>query len=182
MLALVAGAVFTACHRSEGVSSTSADAEIARARSAGLVEKRESRGLQTAAAGRASRSASPHNNTTFTQHEGTEAPFRNAFWNNHEPGLYVDIVSGEPLFSSADKSESGTGWPSFTRPIDPARSFAVRTARSVRLRTEGVLSDRQSSHLGHVFNLMARAHRVLATVTNSASLRFIPVKDLAEQG
>ena len=86
-----------------------------------------------------------------TQQDATERPFRNAYWDNHEPGIYVDVVSGEPLFSSLDKFDSGTGWPSFTRPLEPA-SVRTREDRTLlALRTE-VRSAQADSHLGHLFD------------------------------
>jgi len=86
-----------------------------------------------------------------TQHEATEPPFRNAYWNNHEEGLYVDVVTGEPLFSSRDKFESGTGWPSFTRPVDP-RSVREHTDATLGMIRTEVRSASGDSHLGHVFD------------------------------
>ena len=86
-----------------------------------------------------------------TQHEGTEPPFRNEFWDNHEPGIYVDVVSGEPLFSSTDKFDSGTGWPSFTRPIDTKNVNEKEDRRLFMRRTE-VRSAHGDSHLGHLFD------------------------------
>jgi peptide methionine sulfoxide reductase msrA/msrB len=115
-----------------------------------------------------------------TQNEGTEPPFQNEFWNNHEAGLYVDIVSGEPLFSSKDKYESGTGWPSFTRPLEPARIESHDDATLGMSRTE-VHSKIAGSHLGHVFD-DGPAPTGLRYCINSASLRFIPVKDLEKEG
>ena len=86
-----------------------------------------------------------------TRQDATERPFRNAYWDNHEPGIYVDVVSGEPLFSSLDKFDSGTGWPSFTRPLEPA-SVRTREDRTLlALRTE-VRSAQADSHLGHLFD------------------------------
>src|SRR5882762_8324190 len=86
-----------------------------------------------------------------TQHEGTEAPFRNAYWNNHEAGIYVDVVSGEPLFSSADKFESGTGWPSFTRPLESS-NVVVAADNTHGMSRDEVRSKHGDSHLGHVFD------------------------------
>src|SRR5262249_22683665 len=86
-----------------------------------------------------------------TQHEGTEAPFHNEYWNNHADGIYVDVVSGEPLFSSKDKFDSGTGWPSFTKPLVPANLVTKEDHELLESRTE-VRSKRADSHLGHVFD------------------------------
>jgi methionine-R-sulfoxide reductase len=86
-----------------------------------------------------------------TQREGTEPPFRNAYWNNHQPGIYVDVVTGAPLFSSLDKFESGTGWPSFLRPLVP-ENLSVRQDRSHGMVRTEVRSKHGDSHLGHLFN------------------------------
>jgi methionine-R-sulfoxide reductase len=115
-----------------------------------------------------------------TQHEGTEAPFRNAYWNNHEQGIYVDVVSGEPLFSSLDKFESGTGWPSFTRPLE-AEAVSTRTDRSLFSTRTEVRSRVANSHLGHVFE-DGPAPDGLRYCMNSASLRFVPVARLEAEG
>ncbi|MDQ4213028.1 peptide-methionine (R)-S-oxide reductase MsrB [Microbacterium capsulatum] len=116
-----------------------------------------------------------------TQQGGTEPAFRNAYWDNHDPGIYVDVVSGQPLFSSTDKFDSGTGWPSFTRPIDPD-AVTTSTDRSYgMIRTEAASSG-AGSHLGHVFDDGPREAGGLRYCMNSASLRFVPAAELEEQG
>lgn len=115
-----------------------------------------------------------------TQEAETEMPFRNELWNNHEAGIYVDIVSGEPLFSSLDKFESGTGWPSFTRPLVPANVKTLSDATHGMDRTE-VRSTRANSHLGHVFDDGPKPTG-LRYCMNSASMRFIPANKLTAEG
>jgi methionine-R-sulfoxide reductase len=115
-----------------------------------------------------------------TQEDHTETPFRNEYWDNHEPGIYVDVVSGEPLFSSLDKYESGTGWPSFTKPLEPA-NIVTKVDKSLFMDRTEVRSKNANSHLGHLFD-DGPPPRGLRYCMNSAAMRFIPVSRLAAEG
>lgn len=116
-----------------------------------------------------------------TQQDGTERAFDNIYWDNHEAGLYVDIVSGQPLFSSRDKYDSRTGWPSFTKPIS-ADVVTTKTDRKLGMARTEVRSSGADSHLGHVFNDGPSAAGGLRYCMNSAALRFVPVADLEAEG
>src|SRR3569832_538987 len=115
-----------------------------------------------------------------TQKDGTERAFQNAYWDNHEAGIYVDVVSGEPLFSSLDKFDSGTGWPSFTRPLVP-ENIKTKTDNSLFMSRTEVRSAHADSHLGHLFDDGPKPTGMRYCM-NSASMRFIPVAKLEAEG
>lgn len=116
-----------------------------------------------------------------TQCDGTEPPFDNAYWDNKEPGIYVDVVSGEPLFASVNKFDSNSGWPSFTRPLEPENVVEKTDTSHGMIRTE-VRSSHGDSHLGHVFHDGPPEQGGLRYCINSASLRFIPLDQLESEG
>jgi peptide-methionine (R)-S-oxide reductase len=116
-----------------------------------------------------------------TQESATEPPFDNEFWDHKEAGIYVDVVSGEPLFASTKKFDSGCGWPSFTAPLEPANVIEKQDMAHGMIRTE-IRSSHGDSHLGHVFTDGPRAEGGLRYCINSAALRFVPYAELEAQG
>jgi peptide-methionine (R)-S-oxide reductase len=121
------------------------------------------------------------NQYRVTQEDATEPAFRNEYWNNHEPGIYVDVVSGQPLFSSTDKYDSHSGWPSFTKPIE-ATAVTTKTDRKLWMSRTEVRSAGADSHLGHVFDDGPAEAGGLRYCMNSAALRFVPLSELEAQG
>ncbi len=116
-----------------------------------------------------------------TQRDGTERPFENAYWDNKQPGIYVDVVSGEPLFTSLDKFDSGCGWPSFTRPVETENVVEQQDSSHGMTRAE-VRSTHGDSHLGHVFHDGPPEAGGLRYCINSAALRFVPLNELESEG
>lgn len=121
------------------------------------------------------------NQYQVTQNAATEPPFRNEFWDHKETGIYVDVVSGEPLFASTKKYDSGCGWPSFTAPLEPA-NIVENSDRSLGMLRVEVRSSHADSHLGHVFDDGPRDQGGLRYCINSAALRFVPYDDLDAEG
>ena len=121
------------------------------------------------------------NQYRVTQEDATEPAFRNEYWDNHEPGIYVDVVSGQPLFSSTDKYDSRSGWPSFTKPIEPS-AVTEKTDRTRWMKRTEVRSAGADSHLGHVFDDGPQDAGGLRYCMNSAAMRFIPLSQLEDQG
>jgi peptide methionine sulfoxide reductase msrA/msrB len=178
LLGLLSLVPLTGCQRSERAASSSTEASLPRsAPAASTVLSTLNYAKPTQAELKQRLSPLEYD---VTQHEATEPPFQNQFWNNHEQGLYVDIVTGEPLFSSRDKFDSGTGWPSFTQPVEATRVVSHTDSTLGMSRTE-VRSKGGDSHLGHVFE-DGPPPTGLRYCINSASLRFIPLKELKNAG
>jgi len=178
VLGFVSLALLVACQRSERAASSSSEASLPK-RVPPTNTVLSTRSYAKPSAAELEQRLSPLE-YDVTQRAATEAPFQNQFWNNHEQGLYVDIVTGEPLFSSRDKFDSGTGWPSFTQPVEAARVVS-HTDGSLGISRTEVRSKGGESHLGHVFE-DGPAPTGLRYCINSASLRFIPVKELQGAG
>ena len=147
-----------------------------------MAQKNDNTGTTTQSAGDAElRSRLTKEQYYVTKQNGTEPPFRNEYWDNKKPGIYVDVISGEPLFSSLDKFDSGTGWPSFTKPL-AKENVVEKTDSSHGMTRVEVRSKKSDAHLGHIFDDGPPDKGGIRYCMNSASLRFIPVEKLEAEG
>ena len=146
-----------------------------------MAQKDDTTATQTTAEDAALRSRLTKEQYYVTKQNGTEPPFRNEYWDNKKPGIYVDVISGEPLFSSLDKFDSGTGWPSFAKPLAKENIIEKSDSSHGMTRVE-VRSKTSDAHLGHLFDDGPRDRGGMRYCMNSAAMRFIPVEKLKEEG